>query len=479
MQEQVRNFLERNGGHASSMAIASQVLRLRNTTPATAERVVGALLADKTRFAADGLGNWYLTQTGIPNEQAHATRYCLVFTPMQLRELKTAQRVVLCWRLLRETKLHMCEIGVGNSAPQEGTDHGLKQVAAQEFVQRDLPELQACVLVSWNMSTTLAALRRLTLNHAEAWLPPGRIALQKLARQLLGLSRPPQLALVYEKLVRTKMRSESWEDQMHAHAEIWEALQTRCAERGLSTWEQIAHFAQAPARADFSQFDFEEKMIVDLPETPGVYVMKDREGRVIYVGKSANLRTRVRGYFANAFTEEPKLRHMLKQVARLHYELFDTELEALLREQALIKRLRPALNRQIEVHEATPARFSPTIFLVPLREPAPTASKGRVVLYFLSARKLKRLLINLVRIPRARLRKMLADFVAPEVVAPEVTPTQRTQIEIARRWFQQNRAWISALPLNEAQASEEVETQLLRLLRSPEIFHERVELAQP
>lgn len=479
MQEQVRNFLERSGGHASSLAIASQVLRLRNATPATAERVVSALLVDKTRFAADGLGNWYLTQTGAPREAAQTTRYCLVFTPMPMHELKTTRHVVLGWRQLHETKFHMFEIVSGNNMTQEHSGSGLAQCSTQEFVQRDLPKLQTCVLVSWNMATTLAALRRLTAHHAEAWLPPGRIALQKLARHLLGLSRPPQLALVYEKLLHTKMRSESWEDQMLAHIEIWEALQTRCAERGLMTWEQMAHFAQAPARVDFAQFDFEEKMIADLPETPGVYVMKDREGRMIYVGKSANLRARVRSYFSNAFTEEPKLRQMFKQIARLHFELFDTELEALLREQVLIKRLRPALNRQIEVHESDAAALAPTIYLVPLREHASVASKGRVVLYFLSSSKLKRLPINLTRIPRARLHKVLAEYMTLDKTKLEATSAQRTQSAIARRWFKQNRAWISSLVLHEMHSLEAAEAQLLDLLRAPEIFHERVELAQP
>lgn len=478
MQEQVRNFLERSGGHASSLAIASHVLRLRNATPAMAERVVSALLQDKNRFVADGLGNWYLARTNSENTKQQAERSCLIFTPMSAQELKTARRVVFGWRYLAEHATpRIFEVMLDDVTQPAREECRLPQCSRQEFAQHYLPELQMSVLWAWNISTALAALRRITLNMPEAWLPAGRIPLQKLTRKLLSLNRPPQLAFVYEKLLHTKPRSESWEDQIEAQAEVWRALQTHCATRGLLTWEQIAHFAQAPPRADFSQFDFDEKMIANLPEQPGVYVMKDRDGRVIYVGKAANLRTRVRGYFANAFTEEAKLRQMLKQVAQLHYELFDTELEALLREQVLIKRFRPALNRQVEVHEAAAARSEQIIFLVPLQAKPEGAKNGRVVVYFLSAHKLQRVPINLARIPRVRLREVMAEFIATEAQKVGMLPKQRTQVEIAQRWVQQNRGRISSLTIEEHASIEQLEARLLRLLRAPEIFHERVELA--
>lgn len=478
MQEQVRNFLEHRGGHASSLAIASHVLRLRNATPAMAERVVSALLQDKKRFVADGLGNWYLARTDSEHTKQQAQRCCLIFTPMSSQELRTTRRVVFGWRYLTdEAKPHMIEVILDNVAPLARGESRLPQCSRQEFVQRYLPELQMSVLLAWNIYTSLAALQRITLNMPEAWLPPGRIPLQKLARKLLSLNRPPRLAFVYEKLLHTNPRSESWDDQIEAQAEVWRALQSHCAARGLLTWEQVAHFAEIPPRADFSQFDFDEKMIANLPERPGVYVMKDREGRVIYVGKAANLRTRVRGYFANAFTEEPKLRQMLKQVAQLHYEQFDTELEALLREQVLIKRFRPALNRQVEVHEAAPPRHEPIIFLVPLHEEPATAKNGRVVVYFLAAHKLQRVPINLARIPRVRLRAVIAEFIPTEVHKTDVLPKQRAQIEIAQRWVQQNRGRLSSLTIEEHVTVAQIETRLLGLLRAPEIFHERVELA--
>ncbi len=459
------------------MAIAANVLRLHNATPATAERVVGALLSAESRFTKDGVGNWYVVKENGASLQIPRKRACLVYTPMRAAELKPARRLVLGWQILPDAPQHFIEVVLQREDRAREESGAPAQCSAAEFVQRYLPELQTCALLAWNLSAVLAALRRITANFAEAWLPPTRISLQNLSRNLLRLSRPPKLAAVHKQLLSFAPRSESWQDQMLAQAEIWEALQSRCSEHGLQSGEQIAHYARRSQRANFSQYDFEEKDVDQLPETPGVYVMKDRRERVIYVGKAGNLRERVRSYFANAFSEEPKLRQIRAQVVRLHYELYDTELDALLREQTLIKRFRPAFNRQVEVHEQASATPVPArgIFLVPLRPQAMNNASKRVIIYFLSPHYLKKLSVTLTRIPQTRIRKAVADYLSPR--AASANAGTRAQVEIARRWFQQNRAWMSALSPQEGSDAGEVTEQLFSLLRAPEIMHERVELA--
>ena len=114
---------------------------------------------------------------------------------------------------------------------------------------------------------------------------------------------------------------------------------------------------------------------------------------------------------------------------------------------------------------------------MPLQAKPEGAKNGRVVVYFLSAHKLQRVPINLARIPRVRLREVMAEFIAPEAQKVGMLPKQRTQVEIAQRWVQQNRGRISSLTIEEHASIEQLEARLLRLLRAPEIFHERVELA--
>ncbi len=81
-----------------------------------------------------------------------------------------------------------------------------------------------------------------------------------------------------------------------------------------------------------------------LPTTPGVYLMKDARGTIIYVGKAVNLRSRVRSYFREDKNHSAKVRAMVRQIADLETLSTDTEVEALVLENTLIKRHRPYFN---------------------------------------------------------------------------------------------------------------------------------------
>lgn len=90
--------------------------------------------------------------------------------------------------------------------------------------------------------------------------------------------------------------------------------------------------------------DLNEK-IKKLPSSPGVYLMKDSDGSIIYVGKSKSLKNRVSSYFMNLKSHSPKVVKLVKNLKDFDYILTDTEFEAFLLECKLIKELKPAYNR--------------------------------------------------------------------------------------------------------------------------------------
>lgn len=91
----------------------------------------------------------------------------------------------------------------------------------------------------------------------------------------------------------------------------------------------------------------EEKLKL-LPAEPGVYLMKDACGRVIYVGKAASLRSRVRSYFQAARSLDPKTRRLVDEVADFEYIATPSEREALILEDTLIKRHKPRYNIRLK-----------------------------------------------------------------------------------------------------------------------------------
>ena len=86
------------------------------------------------------------------------------------------------------------------------------------------------------------------------------------------------------------------------------------------------------------------QQIQSLPTRPGVYIFRDAEGEVLYVGKAVNLRNRVRSYFQAAKHLTDKTLHMVNQIEDVEVITTDNEVEALILESNLIKRLRPAYN---------------------------------------------------------------------------------------------------------------------------------------
>jgi len=85
----------------------------------------------------------------------------------------------------------------------------------------------------------------------------------------------------------------------------------------------------------------------DLPPVPGVYLMKDHRGVVLYVGKAANLPDRVASYFVPSADLGPKKSRMLAEVHVFDFLATDSEWEALLTENRLIKDIRPAYNERL------------------------------------------------------------------------------------------------------------------------------------
>ena len=78
-----------------------------------------------------------------------------------------------------------------------------------------------------------------------------------------------------------------------------------------------------------------------LPDRPGVYIMKNSGGQIIYVGKAKNLANRVRSYFHSPGGLNAKTRALVESVEDISYIVADSELEALLLENNLLKRISP------------------------------------------------------------------------------------------------------------------------------------------
>ena len=104
---------------------------------------------------------------------------------------------------------------------------------------------------------------------------------------------------------------------------------------------------------DRKDFDIEEELN-KLPVKPGVYLMHDRDDEIIYVGKAVILRNRVRSYFRASTKKTVKIQQMVKHIAWFEYIVTDSEMEALVLENNLIKENQPKYNTMLKDDKTYP-----------------------------------------------------------------------------------------------------------------------------
>lgn len=96
------------------------------------------------------------------------------------------------------------------------------------------------------------------------------------------------------------------------------------------------------------------KKVRDFPHTPGVYLMKDSAGRVVYIGKAKNLRARAGSYFLKGATEERRTAPWVYEIADIEFIETGSEVDALLMESRLVKDIQPKYNQELKDDKTFP-----------------------------------------------------------------------------------------------------------------------------
>jgi excinuclease ABC subunit C len=142
-----------------------------------------------------------------------------------------------------------------------------------------------------------------------------------------------------------------------------------------------------------------QEVLDKLPGSPGVYIMRNKSGTVIYVGKAISLKNRVRQYFQPSNWKIPKVASLAEQIANLDYVLTDSEIEALVLEANLIKKYQPKFNvllrddKQYPYIQVTTHEMYPRVVKVRDRE----KMKGKVFGPFVSGHAVNLVMAHLRR----------------------------------------------------------------------------------
>ncbi|MFH1277229.1 MAG: nucleotide excision repair endonuclease [Candidatus Eisenbacteria bacterium] len=204
-----------------------------------------------------------------------------------------------------------------------------------------------------------------------------------------------------------------------------------------------------------------EEYLHALPDSPGIYRMRDDEGRVLYIGKSRSLRSRVESYFRSYSSLAGPKREMVRRIKEIEVMILGSEAEALLEEWRHIRRRRPPYNEKVEVI-GDPARRTAgrnlVIFL-------PSTDEKSVTLFLLRADESMRR-VRARRNPKKtdRLARDLKEFFGG--MGGEMEPGAYVLLS---RWLEENRDRVTYLDADRAGDPDDLLRIVVECLRDPEI----------
>ena len=230
------------------------------------------------------------------------------------------------------------------------TDRQLRGAPSAPIAVRDFLAFAGdAVLVAHNARFDLAFLDRETERLTGSRLAAPVVDTVPLARRLLAGRVPRaslgQLAYFFGTSVQPCHRALP---DAQATAEVLLALIGLAQERGARTVAELVALSATRTRRVFDK----RHLAFGAPPRPGVYVFRDRNEQVLYVGRARDLRARLRSYFRSE-RQRPQVEAALGAVERIEWRVLGSELEAALEELRLIRELRPPANARV----ARPDRY--------------------------------------------------------------------------------------------------------------------------
>lgn len=296
-------------------------------------------------------------------------------------------------------------------------------------------------LVSWHCS------------NAGATPGDDTVLLSSLFRSLgMPVPRPLTLPAAYESLLGRQPYVVPAGQRGRLLAECVYELLLRLRQQGVETREQLERrLAREVEAFDFAGKHFSQETLADLTTGPGVYGFKDSSQTFIYIGKAANVRRRVGGYFRKTDESPAKLDQLRSDAVELIVYPCGSELESLLYEHRLINKYTPRLNTQAEIRERKGSfrAIDDCVVLLPHAE----REKGMSVWF----RRNQKIMLRPFAADCSDMADMAEDlegFFFADRLQPEETdfPEQ----EIAHRWIRRQGDTLTVVPVFRMGSGQEV-----------------------
>lgn len=359
MQDKIYEYLKSQKAGATSNELVEQVLKIKGSPPVVSEKLIQTAIAGDRRFSLDEHNIWKVIERGITPLSESEFVFLSVLTMERVDKLRII--IEISAQKLRSDKIierFHTFINPGSSViPSIRLTADLAQeikecgVSVEKAACSLLNFIGDAVLVGYDISSSINQLN-VVLNRSNENIETPSLCLKYLVKKLIPDLYPKSLNDVAAFFKFSTIDTRRTENEVFIISEIFSRCKELLEKQGVRTLEDALEFQYPDIEyVDFSKYAFDKSFLYAIPQKPGIYKMKAKNGDVIYVGKAKNLRVRVSSYFWNTADRLQKTKDLLNSLYTVEYELAGSELAAMLLEYRLIKQYQPKLNQQLEVRE--------------------------------------------------------------------------------------------------------------------------------
>lgn len=359
MIEKLFKYLHDANVPVSAPELVTKILGIQGANPVAAAQIVRSLVNQDVRFRENEPGFWSLASLEYIKPVKSDQDLICEFFPLAARSLEAIGSAMIYPTL--ETNGPRIEIQKSS----------LAQFARQ--ISEILTEHAGQLLFVSGFTHAKRFVTQLHFIARQKEPEINLISVRRLAQRLYpdhSFTTFDRLCQFFHNVHRSSEEPTAFMDDLRS---ISQCLRQELKNRGLDTQDEILKFCYSPPQdIDFSSYSFDRSFLDNLPPQPGVYIMKDRQNQVIYVGKAKNLARRLKSYFFSHQRPDAKCRSILERIFAIEIELVGSELEALIREFTLIQQYKPDINRQLKIHNRkfSPRFYQKRIFILPASSPS-------------------------------------------------------------------------------------------------------------
>ncbi len=360
MKDKIYKYIADKNTHITPGEILEQFFHTYDNYSPEMDVIVDSLLKNDARFVKDANGKW-----DIRSAEAEKTLAQEIFSIVGFESIEVNRRgtipVLMGIAQVKDLKLldkQLFQLETPYELTRD-TWQKIKEIIADQtgdiFPNKLSSELSRrfnrSIFAYFSNQRDIERFKNFLVRKNGIEIEPTVLSLKRIAKKLYPEMKSKSLEQVTKDLGITYNSPLKLAERLDLMSDLLINSIRELLEREIDTQQKLKSFLEESHEwVTFSNYNFNRQYIMDLPESPGVYLMKNRQGRVFYVGKAKKLKSRVKFYFVNRSEMDQKQRTISENIFDLEFETVGSELEALLLEHCYIRKFKPDLNTQLEIH---------------------------------------------------------------------------------------------------------------------------------